>query len=380
MTKLTLSDVNNILGNPTSAQTTINNNNTLIEQAIENTLSRDGSTPNTMSADIDMDGNDLLNVGVISAESLAIAGSEDFLGLIQGAQDAADEAQGYAADAAASAAEAALWDPSSYSTTTQMNTALANKADKATSVTAGTGLSGGGTLAADRTLSVNFATSGESLAGTSTTKVSNPAGVKAYADAAIATAVAAIDSGSFPVPANVVTFTTTGSYTPSSGTKLILVSMVGGGGQGGSGIGSSIYGGGGGAGGQTIFLAAVSDATTYTATVGTGGSTGSANQNGADGGDTTMTISGTTYTAAGGKGGLKTSGSYGVGGAGGVGSGGLFNFSGNSGASYTSGSPAGGEISFKTTDNSTYGRGGAGNNGSFGFYGTSGFIRITEFI
>jgi hypothetical protein len=65
MAKLTTSDLTS-LTNETSAVNTINNNNALIETALENTLSRDGTTPNTMSADIDLNGNDLLNVGTLS--------------------------------------------------------------------------------------------------------------------------------------------------------------------------------------------------------------------------------------------------------------------------------------------------------------------------
>lgn len=53
-----LSDITNVL---TSA-TTHNSNNDKIIASFENTLSRDGSTPNQMGADIDMDSNDLLNV------------------------------------------------------------------------------------------------------------------------------------------------------------------------------------------------------------------------------------------------------------------------------------------------------------------------------
>lgn len=41
----------------------LNNNFDQIEQAIENTLSRDGSTPNAMQATLDMDGNRIVNVG-----------------------------------------------------------------------------------------------------------------------------------------------------------------------------------------------------------------------------------------------------------------------------------------------------------------------------
>lgn len=74
MAKLQLSDVGNILGNPTSAQNTINKNNDLIEAALENTLSRDGETPNQMLSDLDMNENDVLNVKTIDARSLVLNG------------------------------------------------------------------------------------------------------------------------------------------------------------------------------------------------------------------------------------------------------------------------------------------------------------------
>lgn len=62
MSKLTVTHVSNITGNPTSAATTINNNLDAIQTAIENTLSRDGTSPNTMSADLDLNGNQILNL------------------------------------------------------------------------------------------------------------------------------------------------------------------------------------------------------------------------------------------------------------------------------------------------------------------------------
>lgn len=74
MAKLVTTDLSSIVGAETTAITTINNNFSAVEAAIENTLSRDGTSPNTMSADIDLNGNDLLNVGTIDAESLTING------------------------------------------------------------------------------------------------------------------------------------------------------------------------------------------------------------------------------------------------------------------------------------------------------------------
>lgn len=73
MTKLTLTDVGSTLTN--TAATQINSNNDAIVAAVENTLSRDGSTPNQMGADIDMNGNDLLNVNQIDAERIILDGA-----------------------------------------------------------------------------------------------------------------------------------------------------------------------------------------------------------------------------------------------------------------------------------------------------------------
>lgn len=67
----TLTDV----GSGFLSATTINNNNTNIETAFDNTLSRDGSSPNQMNADIDMNSNDLLNVKDIKTQTLYIGGT-----------------------------------------------------------------------------------------------------------------------------------------------------------------------------------------------------------------------------------------------------------------------------------------------------------------
>lgn len=61
MAKLTLSDLVN-LNNPASAVSTINNNSAAIETALENTLSRDGTSPNAMGADLDLNGHRILNL------------------------------------------------------------------------------------------------------------------------------------------------------------------------------------------------------------------------------------------------------------------------------------------------------------------------------
>lgn len=59
--KLTLNSVGSLI-DATTAQATINANNTLITTAMENTLSRDGITPDTMSSNLDMNSNQIINL------------------------------------------------------------------------------------------------------------------------------------------------------------------------------------------------------------------------------------------------------------------------------------------------------------------------------
>lgn len=60
MSKITLANLANILDNSTAA--TVNANSAIIQTAMDNTLSRDGTIPNTMSAAIDMNSNQILNL------------------------------------------------------------------------------------------------------------------------------------------------------------------------------------------------------------------------------------------------------------------------------------------------------------------------------
>ena len=56
------------------SRTALNDNFTNIRDKFDNTLSLDGSTPNTMSGDIDLGSNDLLNVGTVNTDTLKVAG------------------------------------------------------------------------------------------------------------------------------------------------------------------------------------------------------------------------------------------------------------------------------------------------------------------
>jgi hypothetical protein len=86
--KLTLNDINNISGNPTSAEQLLNANFTAIEEAIENTLSRDGTTPNTLEAAMDANSHRILNLPyaltstepVTLAQVMALVTGEDWTG------------------------------------------------------------------------------------------------------------------------------------------------------------------------------------------------------------------------------------------------------------------------------------------------------------
>ena len=65
------------------ATTTINNNTQNLRDAFDNTLSLDGSTPNAMQADLDMDSNDILNVNTLRVGGLYINGQPVSPGSIQ---------------------------------------------------------------------------------------------------------------------------------------------------------------------------------------------------------------------------------------------------------------------------------------------------------
>lgn len=59
--KITLNDIS-AQNSVTTAASTVNNNNNTLEVAFENTLSRDGTSPNQMSAPLDMNSNQVLNL------------------------------------------------------------------------------------------------------------------------------------------------------------------------------------------------------------------------------------------------------------------------------------------------------------------------------
>lgn len=61
MPKIILTDLNN-LQNEATVTAAINNNNTIIEAAVENSISRDGTQPNQMNSVLDMNSNRIINL------------------------------------------------------------------------------------------------------------------------------------------------------------------------------------------------------------------------------------------------------------------------------------------------------------------------------
>lgn len=84
MAKLTLNNIGSRYGSIDA----LNDNFNAIEQALENTLSRDGTSPNFMSTPLDMNGYGVVNAGSISATSLSVNG-------VDVAQSLEDDYDGY---------------------------------------------------------------------------------------------------------------------------------------------------------------------------------------------------------------------------------------------------------------------------------------------
>jgi hypothetical protein len=88
----------------------LNANFDTISDAFDDYLSRDGTTPNTMTADLDMNSNDILNAGTINSVDLVVNGTSldaQITAAATSATDSATDAAASAASAAASAASAA---------------------------------------------------------------------------------------------------------------------------------------------------------------------------------------------------------------------------------------------------------------------------------
>ncbi|PPY69738.1 phage tail-collar fiber domain-containing protein [Escherichia coli] len=171
---------------------------------------------------------------------------------------------------------------------------------------------------------------------------------------------------------NTRVFTSSGTYTPTPGTKRIRVTITGGGGGGGGckaiSNNETFFGAGGGAGG-TVITTLILTKDSYPVTIGAGGAGGVSATNGLKGGDSSFGSviapggegggkSGVTNTNGGNGGVPSTVGINIIGGNGGDGQSGNIGVSGEGGASYWGGggrAGAGGGVSGKA-----YGSGGGG--------------------
>lgn len=91
----------------------LNSNFENLRAGFDNTLSLDGSTPNAMHADLDMNNNDILNINTLAVADLTVAGSDVntalYSAVAASAANAVDSAAS-AVDSAVSASSAALYD------------------------------------------------------------------------------------------------------------------------------------------------------------------------------------------------------------------------------------------------------------------------------
>lgn len=114
MTKVDILRLDSVTNNDTTATLTINTNFQALQEAMENTLSRDGSIPNYMDADLDMNSYKIINAGAPENDSDVITKGwfdqyvEDAAGASAAATAAAERAEGSAQSAQTSAAQAAI--------------------------------------------------------------------------------------------------------------------------------------------------------------------------------------------------------------------------------------------------------------------------------
>lgn len=360
-------------------RTLINTNFQRIDTALQDALSRSGGSPNTMSADIDMNSNDLLNVGNIDVEFITIGGTEFLADEVAAKGDpgiAATITVGTVTTGAAGTSvivtnvgdeTEAIFDitiPRGDTGASGVGSgdmvAAQNLNDVASKPTAFSNIKQAATESA--TGVVELATTTEAATGTDTTRAVTPAGLTAFLAAN-------------PNALDVQLFTSSGTWTkPSSGT-IAIVHAWGAGGSGGRGTTQPRAGGGGGGGAYVVREFLLSDlSSTVAVTIGAGGTAASgATTNGSAGGNTTF---GAYLTAYGGGGG---SGSHGSDTAGGGGGGGGLAGAGGSTATSGTGGTAGAGIGSEGTGgvggtedsapgggNGVNGGGGGGGGGSTG--------------
>lgn len=114
MTKVSILRLDSVTNNDTTATSSINTNFQAIQEAMENTLSRDGTTPNFMDSDLDMNSYRIINTGDPENDTDVITKGwfdqyvDDAAGASATAVAAADRAEGSAQTAQTAAAQATI--------------------------------------------------------------------------------------------------------------------------------------------------------------------------------------------------------------------------------------------------------------------------------
>lgn len=405
MTKITLTDLVN-LQNEATAVSAINNNNAVVETAFDNTLSRDGTAPNTMSAPLDMNSNQVINVGAPLSLNSAVRltdlntlnGGGTIVALPPGGttnqvltkSSNLDYAVNWG-NTAATVSSVGLSMPADFIVTnspvTTAGTLTANWTTfptgvgavvRATSPTLVTPILGNATAT---TINGGFAITSASTNAVTNTMMSNMASntVKANITGG-ATSPADVALGSlYAIPQIYVQTTGSGTFTTPAGAKYLEVELIGGGG-GSSGSGTTA--GNGGAGGNTTFGSSFltgtggSAGTTSAGTPAAGGvpTGGDVNITGGAGGS--ANVNSNTYGGDGGDGFYGGGGGIIMGNAGRAGvSGGGASGAGSSATAVSGGGGGAGGYCFKliTSPLSTYAWA-IGAAGTAGAAGTGGFV------
>ena len=130
MTKVDIKRLDSVTANDTTATALINDNFKALQDAVENTLSRDGSTPNFMDADLDLNSYKIINCGeaVEDNDVVTLKYVEEAIGNAaadaQRAANSAKQAASSAQSALVSAANAATAVRNAETTISQANTLL----------------------------------------------------------------------------------------------------------------------------------------------------------------------------------------------------------------------------------------------------------------